>query len=76
MPVTNPGRGKLKPHLRKLRSGIWAVFYRDKYGHEVVVTQVSFMTATSGRARSARAWCIWMNAKTLSVRSPQTVEVL
>lgn len=56
MLVTDPGRGKLKPHLRKLRSGTWAVFYRDKDGHLFGVTQVSFMTSHSNAAHSARLW--------------------
>ena len=63
MPVTNPSRGRLKPHLRKTRAGRWHVFYRDRYGHEFGAAQVSFMTSRSTMAKAAQDWAANRNAR-------------
>lgn len=66
MSAFNPGRGKLKPHLRKLRSGIWAMLYRDRDGHLFGAAQVSFMTSHSKRAQAAREWAAYLNSRRLA----------
>lgn len=70
MPTMNPGRGKLKPHLRKTRSGIWVRFFRDRDGRQFGVAQVSWMTAHSKDAVEAAVWCAILNARTLANQGP------
>lgn len=68
MPTMNPGRGRLKPHLRKIRSGIWVRFFRDLDGHQFGGTQVSWMTANSKDAKAAAEWCANRNARIIANR--------
>ena len=62
MPTTNPGRGRLKPHLRMVRR-LWVVAYRDRDGTIFSEYIVSPPTTNSRKAVEAKVWCASRNAR-------------
>ena len=58
---TSPGRGKLKPHLRKM-NGRWVVLYADPDGVLFSVVQITASTRRSKAATATRAWAAERNA--------------
>lgn len=72
MATKNPGRGRLKPHLVKTRTGIWRAMFRDEAGHIWSRLEVTFMTENSRLAKEALLWADRRNARILdSQRSPK-----
>ena len=66
MARSNPGVGPLKPHIFKLRSGIWYRCFRAKNGQQFSAQDVAWMTANSAAAREAAIWCANRNARIIA----------
>lgn len=68
MARSNPGVGPLKPHIRKVRTGIWVRVFRDQAGQRFSTQDVTWMTANSVDAREASIWCTNRNARIVASR--------
>lgn len=66
MATKNPGKGRLKPHLVKTRTGIWRVMFRDEAGDVWSRLEVAFMTENSRLAKEALIWADRRNARIIA----------